>query len=61
LGNTKKRRLIMKKTISLNSFIVAQIDGTIANYPKLEKKKFYVLIDLIIECSKYNLVIGELV
>jgi hypothetical protein len=54
LVNTKKERLIMKKTISLNSFIVAKIEGTIANYPKLEKNKFYVLIDLIIRHSKYN-------
>jgi hypothetical protein len=50
----KKEKLIMKKTISSNSFIISQIDGTISNYPKLEKKKFYVLIDLVIRHSKYN-------
>jgi hypothetical protein len=44
----------MRKTISLNSFIVAKINGTIAKYPNLEEKKFYVLTDLIIlTCAKH--------
>jgi hypothetical protein len=50
----KWRIYFMKTTILLNSFIVAKIDGTIANYPQLEKKRFDVLIDLIIRRSKYN-------
>jgi hypothetical protein len=53
MGNIKGGAY-MKSTISLNSFIVAKIDGTITNYPHLEKKRFYVLINLIIRHSKYN-------
>jgi hypothetical protein len=44
----------MKKTISLNSFIVSRNEGTIAHHTHLEKKRFYVLIDLIFRHSKYN-------
>jgi len=44
----------MKTTISLNSFIVSKIEGTVANHTHLEKKKFYVLIDLIVHQSQYN-------
>jgi hypothetical protein len=54
-GDIKKWRIyFMKTTISLNSFIVSKIDGTIANHTHLEKKKFYVLIDLIVHQSQYN-------
>jgi hypothetical protein len=51
---TQKRRLIRKKTISLNNVLMAKMDGTISNFPDIEKKKFYVLIDLVIRHSKYN-------
>jgi hypothetical protein len=54
LGNTKKERLIMKKTISLNNVLMARIDFAVANCPHLEKKRFYVLMDLVIRHSKYN-------
>ena len=33
---------------------MAKIDGTIANHANLEKKKFYVLIDLIVPLSQNN-------
>jgi hypothetical protein len=54
-GDIKKWRIyFMKTTISLNSFIVSKIDGTVENHTHLEKKRFYVLIDLIVHQSQYN-------
>jgi hypothetical protein len=46
----------MNTTISLNNCLVAKINGIISNHKHLEKKKFYVLIDLIVHCKGGHIV-----